>query len=245
MRSIVQVNLSDLILNLQIPRIDDVYYPSDDSYLVIDYVDTPEFEKLFLNLSESKNEIKILDMGCGTGILGFCTTYKLISTGFCKTVHLTYADVNQKAIEVTKFMVNENYTHLKNLNRFKSDNVIIDYYESDLFDKIPSQLFDIILFNPPYLPQDEEITNPKPIDQALYGGPEGISVLNAFFSTLKTYITTDSHVFFITSTLGALHKLLPCLSKGYHIMLLQNIHTFFEDFGLFHAKEKPKNTNKV
>jgi len=239
------VNLSELILNLQIPRIDDVYYPSDDSYLVIDYLDSPDFEELIKKLSESKKDVKILDMGCGTGILGFCTTYKLISSGIFDIISLTYVDVNQKAIEVTKFMMNENFALMRNLNNFGSNSVTFDYHVSNLFCDIPSQQFDIILFNPPYLPQDEEIMTPKPIDQALYGGPEGISVLKVFFSKLKLFTGTGSHIFFITSTLGALHKLLPHISQEYTVTLLQNIHMFFEDFGLFHAKIKPKITNKV
>ena len=239
------MNLSELILKLQIPRIDDVYYPSDDSYLVIDYLDSPEFEELIINLSDSKKDVKILDMGCGTGILGFCTTYKLISSGIFDTVRLTYADINQKAIEVTKFMMNENLALLNNMNHFGSDSVTFNYHVSNLFAEIPSQQFDIILFNPPYLPQDEEIMNPKPIDQALYGGPEGISVLSTFFSKTKLFMTAGSHIFFITSTLGALHKLLPHISQEYTVTFLQNIHMFFEDFGLFHAMIKPKITNKV
>ena len=239
------MKISELVLELQIPRIDDVYYPSDDSFLVIDYLDTPEFEKLLRTLSESKKELNILDMGCGTGILGLCITYKVITTKLFDTIHLTYTDVNPKAIETAKFMINKNLHHLKRIASFKDDGVTVDYKISDLFDEIPSQIFDLVVFNPPYLPQDEEIKNPKPIDQALYGGPEGITVLKNFFAQLNSYIQPESLIYFIVSSLGALHKLLPGVSLEYHITLLQNIHMFFEDFGLFHAKKKPKITNNL
>ena len=241
----VNLNLSELAINLQIPRIDDVYHPSDDSYLVIDYLDSPEFEELVKKLFELKKKVRILDMGCGTGLLGFCTVYKLLSTSKFESVHLLYTDINQKAIEVTKFLVNENFYHIKNLINFKKGSITFKYHVSDLFEVIPSQKFDIVLFNPPYLPQDEEIQKPKPIDNALYGGPEGISVLNTFFSNLKMFITEESHVFFIASTLGALNKFLPQISINHRITLLQNLHMFFEDFALFHAKKKSQNTNKV
>lgn len=239
------MKISQLILELQIPRFEDVYYPLDDSFLLIDYLDTPEFEDFLKKKSESKKDVQILDMGCGTGILGFCILYKMIESKFFTKIHLTFTDINSQAIGTAKSMMSENFHQLIRLTSFKDTSVTTSYHTSDLFDEITSQIFDLIVFNPPYLPQDEEIRDPKPIDQALYGGPEGISVLKKFFLKLSPYVDYNSHVFFIASSLGAMHKLLPVVTSKFHVKLLQNIHMFFEDFGLFCAKMIPKITNKV
>lgn len=224
------MKLSELILKLQISRIEDVYYPSDDSFLVLDFMDSQEFKETLHIFSKTKNDLHILDMGCGTGILGFCAIYSAQSTNLFHNIHLSYVDVNPKAIKTAESMIVANLHHLK-------DNMTVSYHTSDLFTTIPPYTFDIVLFNPPYLPQDDEIQMRKPIDQALYGGPEGINVLKAFFSQVQSYTDSNSIVYFIASSLGALNQLLPILSQDFHIEILQNVHIFFEDISLFRAKK--------
>ena len=55
------MKINDLLAVLDIPRSDQVYYPSDDSFLMIDYFETREFkeflEKYLETLIESKRKI--------------------------------------------------------------------------------------------------------------------------------------------------------------------------------------------
>ncbi len=97
---------------------------------------SPSEDSFFLSsvlkkFTKNKN-IKILDLGSGSGI----QTRTLIKLGFNpKKISLT--DINSFAI--------------KNLKKeFPSSKII----ESDLFPKIKTK-FDLIIFNPPYLPENK------------------------------------------------------------------------------------------
>ncbi len=78
-----------------------------------------------------KNEQKILDLGCGIGIVGI-----YIKKVFPKT-NIFLSDINQRAIYLSK----------KNLELNKLKGKVVN---SDGFEKI-DELFDVILFNPPQL----------------------------------------------------------------------------------------------
>ena len=128
------------------PNIDcffeDVYAPSDDTYLIIDYFKDNINENYFdgLDIKKIKN---ILDMGTGTGIIAlFLQEVKKKILNFSPRIFAS--DILENAIRCAK--LNEIFNNLK-----KS----VTFIHSDLFKKFPVNLknsFNVIIFNPPYLP---------------------------------------------------------------------------------------------
>ena len=101
--------------------------------------------------------IDIIDLGCGSGVIGL-TLEKKVST---KTVDLI--DISKDALEVAN----------KNCEKLNSKAQII---ESDFFAKIDKK-YDVIISNPPYIMENEEIDgivrkNEPPL--ALYAGKDGL-----------------------------------------------------------------------
>ena len=72
--------------------------------------------------------------------------------------------------------------------------------ESDLFEKIPKQNFDIIIFNPPYLPED--VREPKDSRTATTGGKKGNEIILNFLKQAKNYLSENGKIFLITSSLA-------------------------------------------
>ncbi len=66
--------------------------------------------------------------------------------------------------------------------------------QSDLFDKVEGQ-FNLIIFNPPYLPQDKGIT-----DQAIYGGKKGWEISERFFQQASGHLFPDGKILFLFSS---------------------------------------------
>ena len=101
--------------------------------------------------------VEILDIGCGSGVIGL-TLEKKLST---KTVDLI--DISEKALEVTN----------KNCGNLNSK---ANVYQSDCLSNVEKR-YDIIISNPPYIKDDEEIEdivkNNEP-HEALYAGKEGL-----------------------------------------------------------------------
>ena len=77
-------------------------------------------------------EMKILDLGCGYGVIGIYAAH------FCGASNVTMVDINPIAVKITK--KNIIYNEMKEISVFQSDG----------FNNIKEKEFDIIFSNPPY-----------------------------------------------------------------------------------------------
>ncbi|MFX1392275.1 MAG: HemK2/MTQ2 family protein methyltransferase [Promethearchaeota archaeon] len=217
------ININDLpdpIINYDFEK---VYIPSDDSYLIIDY-----FKKnISYNYFDGRNikEIKrILDIGTGTGIIAiFFQIIKTFNSNFNPEIYAS--DISEDAIKCAKS--NEK------ANNFENE---IIYIQSDLFKSFPDNLknsFDIIVFNPPYLPSSELINdsiNKAKIDYSWDGGKKGYEITIRFLENLNKFIKKTSYIYYISSSRSDLNKLVNYLvEKGFKTQILEKKHTFFED----------------
>ena len=117
------------------------------------------------------NPVDIIDLGTGSGIIGL-TLEKKVSTN---TVDLV--DISKEALEVTK--INKD-----NLN--SKANLI----ESDFFTNINGK-YDVIISNPPYIKDNEEIEdivkNNEP-HLALYAGEKGLDCYESILKNISNHM---------------------------------------------------------
>jgi len=201
-----------------------LYFPSDDTYLIIDYfkdhIDHNYFDGK--NISDINN---ILEIGTGTGIIAIYL--QLLKEKYPKfTANIFASDIMDEAIECAK----------KNEKLNKIDPQIT-FIKSDLFDSFPNNLkhtFDIIIFNPPYLPSSKimDKENQREKDLTWKGGKKGFELILRLLDEISEYIRKDttSYIYFITSSATNLRELEDQIRKrGYNLELLDKKHIFFED----------------
>ncbi len=198
-----------------------VYEPAEDSFLMVDTL-----KKLLEEDERPNSDIKILDMGTGSGYVGFAA----LDLG-CK---VTFVDINPQAIA----MVQE---------RKKRATVFI----SDLFFRVPKKIQDYVVFNTPYLP-DEEVTEDtirdeygEPVhDVALHGGPTGIEIAIRFLKQINRYIKDDSKVLMLVSDLGNVKELETFLHThcfSYKIIARKKL--FHEELRIYEIQRLDNSTN--
>lgn len=136
-----------------------------NKFLVNENVLIPRFEteeliENTLNYIEEifpKKNLKVIDLGCGTGCIGITLKKKINS------LDVTLLDISPKALKVAE-------QNAKNLG------VDITLIENDMLENI-NEKYDIIISNPPYIKEDEEIQdivkNNEP-HLALYAGKDGL-----------------------------------------------------------------------
>ncbi len=115
---------------------------------------------------------KVLDMGTGSGIQA------ITAAEISKDV--TASDINPECIN-------------------QLDNPKIKAIQSDLFKNIKDK-FDLIIFNPPYLPKDPN----EPEDSALTttGGEKGSEIIEEFLKQAKNYLTNNGRILLLFSSLS-------------------------------------------
>ena len=120
------------------------------------------------------NGRSVLDMGTGSGILGlYCALHG---------AKVTASDIDQAAIDQVG-------------RAAEALGVQIDLRLSDLFCDIPNR-FELILFNPPYLPSVD--VNDRSVD----GGPAGTRLVDRFLEELPRHLDPKAEALLLLSSLN-------------------------------------------
>lgn len=161
---------------------------------------------------ENKQVRNSLDMGSGSGILA-----KKLSEF---SEHVVAVDINVESVE-----------HLKK----EFEDTKISVVKSNLFSNIKNEKFDLIVFNPPYLPKGEDDYD----DAALYGGEKGIEITLKFLEQAKNFLEKKGIMLFIASSLSKVQELETEMKKmKYSFEKIKQEHYFFEELYVYKAKLK-------
>ncbi|MAG26682.1 hypothetical protein CMI47_14165 [Candidatus Pacearchaeota archaeon] len=108
--------------------------------------------------------------------------------------------------------------HLKSLN--------IPVLKSNLFEKIKGK-FDLIIFNPPYLPQDK--CEPKESQKATTGGKRGDEIILKFLKQAQKHLNKNGSILLLLSSQTPTARIFPLITAlGLHKKLLSKKKLFFE-----------------
>jgi len=118
-----------------------------------------------------------LEVGTGTGIVALSAA--------SKASRVVGVDINPVAVELAR----------KNAAANKITNA--EFRQSDLFESV-SEKFDVIAFNPPYLPVSEEGV----LEKAWSGGKAGMEVAEKFLSQVRDYPNEGGRFLLLLSSLN-------------------------------------------
>ena len=147
-----------------------IYSPEEDSYL-LEEVLIKELPKM---LKENSN-LKFLEIGIGSGI-----QLEAAKKVGIKNENIFGVDVNIDAVK-----------HCNNLG--------FNCFESDLFENVQGK-FDVVAFNPPYLPEDKEIEDAES-KLITTGGKTGSEIINKFLIQAKEHLNSKGKIFLLNSSL--------------------------------------------
>jgi release factor glutamine methyltransferase len=142
-------------------------------------------------LSIIKNSENILEVGCGSGII--CAVIKKNTAA-----KVTGIDINPYAAKCTR------------------DNGV-ESIRGDLLSCIRGK-FDIIIFNPPYLPTDDSERTKGWINIALDGGSDGRKIINRFLEEAGSNLLENGRILMLVSSLTGIEDVKSKMkSIGFHV----------------------------
>jgi len=186
---------------IDIDTADDVYNPSDDSYMLLRIVDVARDETL-------------LEVGSGTGLIAIHAARM--------GAKVTATDINPHAVELTKRNAARNQARMQVL-------------QSDLFEKV-NGYFDVIAFNPPYLPGNSNSTSW--IEKSWSGGGKGSEMSVRFLDQAWRYLAPSGRIYMVLSSLTGLTSVLKAAKERYESEMLEEQRMFFESLFAYRFKVK-------
>jgi len=163
-------------------------------------------KSLIKYLKNKSKSFKILDMGSGSGIQAL-TCREL---GF---KNILTADINLDAVK-----------HLKKQK--------LTAIKSNLFSNLKNKKFDLIIFNPPYLPESKY---DKQLDTT--SGKKGYETITKFLKQAKKHLNKQGSILLLFSSFSQPKIILQRAEKlEYDIKLLDKNRIFFEELFVYELK---------
>ena len=151
----------------------EVYDPAEDTFLLLDSIQIDPHDK-------------ILELGTGCGLIGLeCAR---------RGVQVLCTDINPFAVQLTRHNIERNRPFLKGT---------IDIRQGDLFSVLKKdERFQLIIFNPPYLPTKTKDRIGGWFDIATDGGQNGLKTTIKFLHDLSKHLLSNGRSYFIFSSLS-------------------------------------------
>jgi len=151
----------------------DVYEPAEDTFLLLKHL-----------LCRPKDHV--LEIGTGCGIIALhCAQYG------CQVVS---SDINPFAIKLARKNFQKNKDLLQGSIELRKGNLFSVVHKNEVFNDI--------IFNPPYLPTTEHEKLKGWLDAAFNGGATGLTIIQKFLSQVKHYLAKKGQVYFLYSSLA-------------------------------------------
>lgn len=135
--------------------------------------------------TECRDGERVLEIGCGSGA---------VSAALSRRAHVLATDINPHAVRVARDMG-------------------IEVVRTDLFSGICGR-FDLVLFNPPYLPTQPDERMDDWLEYALDGGPDGRATISRFLSGVGRVLAPSGRVLLLVSSLTGFREICTLISQA-------------------------------
>lgn len=159
---------------------------------------------LLLKAVQVRKGERLLDIGTGTGIIAIAAALE--------SAEVTATDISEKALRCAEMNA-------------KRNGVEIEFVKTNIAEGLKKE-FDVITFNPPYLP--ESGIDYGEISGALEGGDGGAEHIERMLSGISDILKPGGRVYFVASSLTNTGVL-----KNFHTELIAEKKLFFERLYVF------------
>jgi len=149
---------------------------------------------------KNKSKINFLEIGSGSGI-----NLETAKSSGIKKENIFSVDINSKAVK-------------------KCKDLGFNCLKSDLFEKVKGK-YDLIVFNPPYLPEDKTNFESEESKLITTGGKKGDEIILRFLGQAKNFLSPSGKIFLLTSSLT---PKINFIKLGYKSKILKKKNLFFE-----------------
>lgn len=161
-----------------------------DARALIPRPETEELVELALARAPRREGLRVLDMGCGSGVIGITLALELKAL----RPEVTLVDISPAALSLAL----ENATSLGARVRTYASDLFAAWAPADEDDTrlIPPTPYDLVLANLPYVPEGEQLATEVQHDPptALFGGEDGLAVIRRFLADAKPHLAPGALV---------------------------------------------------
>ncbi len=152
-------------------------------------------------IAEAAPSDSVIEIGCGRGLISRELAPKVRS--------ILATDINPYAVRLAK-------------------GYGLEAIHADLFSGVEAR-FDLVIFNPPYLPTTDDERAKGWINYALDGGESGRDTIFRFIEELKDHLNTEGRSLLLVSSLSGLEEVKEkARAEGFEVALVANERYFFE-----------------
>lgn len=189
-----------------------VFY-KDSTFLVYPEVYEPAEDTFLLadNLDVRRGEL-VLELGTGCGFLAILAA----KAG----ANVVATDINPAALECAR------------ANAATNDVINdIEFRLGNLFEPVAEERFNLVIFNPPYLPIEPMEALDGPLDRAWEAGSDGRMVIDRFLREMPEHLKPKGRTIFVQSSLSDISKTLQTLeTNGFQVDIIREKLSFEELF---------------